>query len=123
MLLNNRDFWSWFLGSLFTPGGSNQKAANGIIHAIDDVIYPYVSEEQATTQRPTTRWVYLNNSATRAGLIFDYKGRWILFSPIFVFIRTDKTNFSLVKKQLWAILENMLSISTENYWWKQEYLI
>ena len=41
-----------FLGSLFTPGGSNQKAANGIIHAIDDVIYPYVSEEQATTQRP-----------------------------------------------------------------------
>ena len=43
---------SWFLGSLFTPGGSNQKAANGIIHAIEDVIYPYVSEEQATTQRP-----------------------------------------------------------------------
>ena len=42
----------WFLGSLFTPGGSNQKAANGIIHAIEDVIYPYVSEEQATTQRP-----------------------------------------------------------------------
>ena len=40
-------------GSLFTLGGSNQKAANGIIHAIEDVIYPYVSDEQATTPRPT----------------------------------------------------------------------
>merc|ERR1711963_742277 len=39
-------------GSLFTLGGSNQKAANGIIHAIEDVIYPYVSDEQATTSRP-----------------------------------------------------------------------
>jgi len=40
-------------GSLFTPGGSNQKAANGIIHAIEDVIYPYASDEQATTPKPS----------------------------------------------------------------------
>ena len=39
-------------GSLFTLGGSNQKAANGIIHAIEDVIYPYVSDEPATTPEP-----------------------------------------------------------------------
>merc|ERR1711971_397126 len=53
-ILDTRDGLT-IAGSLFTPGGSNQKAANGIIHAIEDVIYPYVSEEQATTQRPTTR--------------------------------------------------------------------
>ena len=40
-------------GSLFTPGGSNQKAANGIIHAIEDVIYPYASDEQVTTPTPS----------------------------------------------------------------------
>ena len=39
-------------GSLFILGGSNQKAANGIIHAIEDVIYPYVSDEKATTPKP-----------------------------------------------------------------------
>ena len=35
-------------GSHFTVRGSNKKAENGIIHAIDDLIYPYVSDEQAS---------------------------------------------------------------------------
>jgi hypothetical protein len=39
-------------GSLFTSGGLNQLAMNGIIHSIDNVIYPYVSDETATTPRP-----------------------------------------------------------------------
>ena len=42
-----------FAGALFFSGGLNQVATNGIIHAIEDVVYPYVSEEQATTPRPS----------------------------------------------------------------------
>ena len=39
-------------GALFTSGGLNQLASNGIIHSIEDVIYPYVSDEVATTPKP-----------------------------------------------------------------------
>ena len=48
--------WNFYLsGALFTPGGLNQLASNGIIHSIQDVIYPYVSDEVATTQKPKSR--------------------------------------------------------------------
>ena len=36
-------------GAEFSRGGLNQMAKNGMIHAISDVIYPYVSDEEATT--------------------------------------------------------------------------
>ena len=42
-------------GALFTSGGLNQLASNGIIHSIEDVIYPYVSDEVATTPKPKFR--------------------------------------------------------------------
>ena len=44
-----------FTGALFTPGGLNQLANNGIIHSIENVIYPYVSDEKPTTPRPKKR--------------------------------------------------------------------
>ena len=51
------DFTIFFLnlGALFTSGGLNQLASNGIIHSIEDVIYPYVSDEVATTPKPKFR--------------------------------------------------------------------
>ena len=51
-ILDTRDGLT-IAGALFTNSGLNQIASNGIIHAIQDVIYPYVSDEQATTPRPS----------------------------------------------------------------------
>ena len=50
-VLNTRDGLT-VGGSLFSRDGLNQVAMNGIIHSIEDVIYPYVSDEEATTARP-----------------------------------------------------------------------
>ncbi len=52
-VLNTRD-GKTIAGSLFTRGGMNNIAENGVIHFIDSVIYPYVSDEEATTPRPKT---------------------------------------------------------------------
>ena len=39
-------------GSLFVRSRMNQVAENGVVHFIESVIYPYVSDEEATTPRP-----------------------------------------------------------------------
>ena len=49
------EFFFKISGALFTSGGLNQLASNGIIHSIEDVIYPYVSDEVATTPKPKFR--------------------------------------------------------------------
>ena len=54
MYLFSRIFFQ-ISGALFTSGGLNQLASNGIIHSIEDVIYPYVSDEVATTPKPKFR--------------------------------------------------------------------
>ncbi len=62
-------------GALFSSRGLNQIALNGIIHAIGDVIYPYVSDEEATTPRPTLNRVFGQRSDDPRLVIRTEQGR------------------------------------------------